>query len=376
MKINLKRTNELVELVSAMASKNGEVAREARETFAEFMGPNLNEVINNAPTVSNLFTNFEFDQDDNPSIPLDLYSDITDEDYIRVWQQSVPGGLATNEIVPANKELKLTTYTLETAVSFDRKHAAKSRLDVVGKSMARLAQEVLYDQEQTSASQLLGALAIATTKGKKHVQRADTSGRFLPEDFVTLDTLLKRIHTSWQNGTPVGDRRGITDMLVSPEIIAEIRRMAYNPITTKAAPIGGTDAFLAPDAFRNQMWNNAGLNEFWGVTLHEIAELGVGQRWNRMFEALANGQTYAEPDGSGDAAFVDANEQLIIGIDLSTESLIRPIATNNDVGGQFNLQNDDQFPVRAKKIGFYGDMEEGRIILDDRVLVGKVVKLA
>lgn len=378
MKINLKRTDELVELVTAMASRDGSVAREARETFAEFMGPTLNEVINNAPTVANLFTDFRFDQDDNPSIPLDLYYDITDIDYIRIWQQSVPGGLATNEIAPATQELKLHTYTLETAVSFDRKHAAKSRLDVVGKSMARLAQEVLYDQENTSASAILGALAQAETKGKKHVERAVTSGRFLPEDYVTLDTLLKRIHTSWLNGTPVGNRRGITDMLVSPEIIAEIRRMAYNPVSTKGSPNGGAagDGFLAPDAVRNAYWNGAGLNEFFGITLHEIAELGVGQRWNKMFEKLANGETFAKPDGTGGAAFSEANkDQILVGLDLSTESLIRPIATNNDFGTQFDLQVDDQFPVRAKKIGYFGNMEEGRIIIDDRVLVGKIVQL-
>lgn len=377
MKITLNRSNELVELVAAMASKDSATAMAARETFAAFMGPTLNEVIDQAPTLSNLFTNFTFNSDDNPSIPLDIYSDVTDVDYIRVWQQSVPGGLATNEVHPSNQELKLTTYQLETAISFDRKHAAKSRLDVVGRSMARLAQEVLNDQENISAGMLLAALAKAETAGKKHVERAVTSGRFLPEDFVTLDTLLKRLHTSWMGGTPVRGRRAVTDMLVSPEVIAEIRRMAYNPISTKGSPNGGTagDGFLAPDAFRNQMWNNAGLSNFWGINLHEILELGEGQRWNKMFEKLANGETYAKPDGSGTAAFSDAQDQIIIGLDLTTESLIRPIATNSDIGSEFNLQVDDQFPVRAKKIGFWGDMEEGRQIIDDRVLVGKIVQL-
>ena len=45
-----------------------------------------------------------------PSIPLDLYHDITDEDYIQVWSQSVPGGLPTNQVAPSQSELKFTTY--------------------------------------------------------------------------------------------------------------------------------------------------------------------------------------------------------------------------------------------------------------------------
>ena len=53
MKIVLKRTDEQVELIKALASKNREVAYDAQVALAEFIGPVLAEVINNAPTVSN-----------------------------------------------------------------------------------------------------------------------------------------------------------------------------------------------------------------------------------------------------------------------------------------------------------------------------------
>ena len=55
MKITLKRTPEQIELIKAMASKNRAVASEAQTALAEFIGPVLAEVINNAPTLSNLF---------------------------------------------------------------------------------------------------------------------------------------------------------------------------------------------------------------------------------------------------------------------------------------------------------------------------------
>ena len=48
MKIVLKRTDEQVELIKALASRNREVAFDAQVALAEFIGPVLAEVINNA----------------------------------------------------------------------------------------------------------------------------------------------------------------------------------------------------------------------------------------------------------------------------------------------------------------------------------------
>ena len=104
MKITLKRTPEQVELVKAMASRNRSVAYEAQVALAEFIGPVLAEVLNNAPTVSTLFQSLQFDADDNPSIPLDLYYNIADEDYIRVWSQNHAGGLPRNQVLPTASE--------------------------------------------------------------------------------------------------------------------------------------------------------------------------------------------------------------------------------------------------------------------------------
>ena len=96
MKITLKNTPEQVELIKAMASRNRNVAFEAQTALAEFIGPVLAEVINQAPVLSNLFTTLQFNADDNPSIPLDLYFDVSDEDYVKVFSQTRAGGLPTS----------------------------------------------------------------------------------------------------------------------------------------------------------------------------------------------------------------------------------------------------------------------------------------
>tara|TARA_B100001094_G_scaffold196515_1_gene190512 strand:- start:12028 stop:13167 length:1140 start_codon:yes stop_codon:yes gene_type:complete len=379
MKITLKQTPEQVELVKAMASKNRDVAYEAQTALAEFIGPVLAEVVNTAPTVSNMFTSLQFNSDESPSIPLDLYHDITDEDYIQVWSQSVPGGLPTNQVAPSQSELKFTTYTLDSALSFDKRYASRSRLDVVSKTFTRMAQEVLLKQEKTSATMIMTALANASTNSEQHVIRSAQANRFLLSDLNKLFTKAKRINTAWNGGTPADRRgRGITDILVSPEIVEEIRGLAYNPVNTKGgdgAAAGNAGGIAGTDTMRDAVFNSAGIPEFYGVSIQEYNEMGVGQKWNTTFDVSAGATLYADhyTGAAGTSAFDGATEEVLVGVDLSRESMIRAVATDSESGDEFSLVADDQFATRQSKIGYYGSLEEGRMIIDDRVLLGLIV---
>ncbi len=372
MKITLKRTPEQIELVKAMASRNRTVAYEAQVALAEFIGPVLAEVINNAPTISNLFTTLQFNADDNPSIPLDLYYDINDEDYVKVYSQSHAGGLPTNQVLPTASEMKVATYSLDTAVSFDRRYAAKSRMDVVSKTFSRAAQEILAKQETTSATLVMGSLADASTAGTGHVRANSTTNSFVLDDINKMMTLAKRINTSFLGGTPAsGQGRGITDLIVSPETVEKLRAMAYNPINTRNSPAGGgnnsgaREGHTAPDEMRMSIYNSAGLPEFYGISIVEILELGAGKRFTKLFS------------GTHDSVVFDtAADDLVIGLDRSRESLIRAVAVDEDSGGEFNLIADDQYSIRQQKIGYFGSIEEGRMVLDNRALTATIINAA
>ena len=356
-----------------MASKNRAVAYQAQVALAEFIGPVLAEVINNAPTLSNLFTTLQFNADDNPSIPLDLYFDISDEDYITVYSQSVAGGLPQNQVLPTASEMKIATYTLDSALSFDRRYAAKSRMDVVSKTFTRMAQEILLKQEKTSANLILTALAGAKTNNKQHILTAGTNGRFLLDDLNRLFTLAKRINTSFSGGTPVNRAsRGVTDLLVSPELVQELRAMAYNPINSKGAggvALTSNDArgngIAAPESMRTDIYNSAGIPEFYGVSIMEMNELGAGQKFNTVFNGV-------KATGPNTYTFDPAVQEIIIGLDRGRESLIRAVATDSENGSEFSLTADDQYSIRQSKIGYFGSLEEGRMVLDNRALVGVI----
>jgi hypothetical protein len=353
MNITLKRTEEQVELVKAMASRNREVAFEAQTALAEFIGPVLAKVVNEAPVLSNLFSTFQFNEMDSPSIPLDLYYDVTAPDYVKVYSATVPGGLPTNTVTPTVSEMKFSTYRLDSAVDFDKRYAAKSRMDVIGKTFTRIAQEILLRQESTSANLILGALSDATTNGKSHVLSSNGNALIL-DDFNKLLTLGKRINTAWNGGAGEGGRiKGVTDLIMSPEAVQGLREMAYNPVNNKPGP-GAGDAIAATDEMRNSIYNNAGAPEFYGISIMEINELGAGQKFTKVWNTL-NGSS---------------NQDLVIGIDRTRESLFRAVALDSETGSEFSLLADDQYSVRQQKIGYYGSMEEGRMILDDRVLTG------
>ena len=377
MKITLKNTPEQVELIKAMASRNRSVAYEAQTALAEFIGPVLAEVINNAPALSNLFTTLQYNADDNPSIPLDLYFDVTDEDYVQVYSQSRAGGLPTSEVLPTSAELKIATYSLDSAVSFDRRYAAKSRMDVVAKTMTRVAQEILLKQNTISANVILKALADASTSGLTHVFESNSPTRFVLADLNSMITRSKRIVSSFVGGTPdARSGRGITDILCSPEIVEELRAIAYNPINTKGAPVGGTDAVRTADSIVEQAYNAAGAPEFYGINVIELNEFGgasLAGKFDNVFKTHAGSTVYAKADGTTGSDFVAATDQLVVGIDRSRESLVRPVAIDAENGGEFNLIADDQYSIRQNKIGYFGSLEEGRICLDDRAMVGTIV---
>ena len=384
MNITLKRTPEQIELIQAMGSKNRDTAYEAQVALAEFIGPVINEVVNNAPTLSNLFTPLQFNADDNPSIPLDIYYDVSDEDYINVYSTHAPGGLPQNQVTPTHSEMKVATYKLDTAVSFDKKYASRSRLDVVSKSFTRAAQEILLKQERTSANLLLGALANATTSvngtSTAHAFANAQTGRFLLDDLNSMLTRAKRIRPSWAGGTPVGGNAGLTDILVSPEVVADMREMAYNPINTREGD--GTAASAAnvgvgaPDSVRAGMYTSAGTPEFYGVSVMELHELGPAAKFTAIFDTLVTTVAAGPGAGSSGFTFASATDDLVIGIDRSRDAFVKAIAVDGETGSEFNLVADDQYSIRQAKVGWFGSIEEGRVVLDDRAIVGCAVDAA
>lgn len=379
MKLKLKNTPEQIELIKAMGSKDQTVAREASEAFAAFLGPVIHKVLLTAGTASLIYSDAEYDEDDSPSYPLDLYYGDA-PGHVSVWSQSVAGGLPTSHI-EGMREIKIATYRLDSAVSFLKRYAKRARLDVVSKAIERMAQEVLIKQERNAWAVILKALAEASTNSLDHVQRgnAATGGAFSVDHLNRLMTLNKRMNESFSGHTPVAPfSTGITDLYVSPEIKEDIRQFAYNPLRTDAsATLARGDQHL-PDNVRESIWSSAGMASIYGVNIVEMVEFGIGKKYNTLFDTMSaavsgGDRAWTDFDGGNSGVFVGSNEEVLIGVDNSRGSFIRPVARQHESGGSFSALPDDQWVTRSEKTGFYGWLEEGRICIDARAIVGVIV---
>ena len=386
MKLKLKETPEQIELIKAMGSKNAAASREASEAFAAFLGPVIQEVIQTAGTANQIYSDAPFNEDDNPSYPLDLYYNENDG-YITVWSQHLAGGLPTSQ-VEGVAEMKIATYRLDSAVSWLKRYARRSRLDVVSKAIERMATEVLIKQERNAWAVILRALAEASTNvmssgsavATKHMVASATENQFVLADMSTLMTRLKRINESFSGHTPVAPwSNGLTDLYVSPEVKGQIRAFAWNPLNTSGADTTGATARnqTLPDNVREEIYRGGGMQSIFGVNIHEMVELGVGRKYNTLFDSFSSGNSVPGHDSDAwDDTSGGSTDEILIGLDNSRGSFIRPVAREHESGGTFTALPDDQFNAygsRVEKVGFYGFLEEGRICIDSRAIAGIVI---
>lgn len=371
MKITIDKTENNSKLLRLMADKNTLKAMAAREAFAAFITQPILQVIQSEPVIGNLFTTWTYDYGTPSSIPLAPLFDVKQQDFIKVWAQSRPGGLATSSNSDVS-ELMVMTYALQSAVSFPLNYLRAARVDVVAAYLQRMAQEFLYKQEANSFA-VLGAVAAQSQYYNKgtltnQVIRSAAQGSVIPQDISALITLMSRVNSSWVGGTPAGASRAITTLVGSPEFQQQIRNMAFEPLNTRANtyPLGG------PDEFRDDIYKSVGNPSIYGMELVTVYDMGQGYPYNIVFGTYAGSTAYAGYASAGTAAFSPGSEQLVLGIDKRQDFLARLVETNPDDGSTLSVLTDNQWTIRSEEIGFYAKLREGRVALDGRNVVGLV----
>lgn len=383
MKIQFKETPEQLELIAAMGSKDKAKASAAQFAFAKLIQPTLGHIYQQADTTGFLYRDMPYRVDDDPSFPIELFADVP-EGHFSIWSAPKPGGLPSNHISQSIDEVKFTTYRLDSAWSINSKYARKMRLPIIAKALQRLVQEVLLKTNYSAWSVVLAALAQAThTIGGTslgHVFASKAVGLFDMDDFNQLQTYFRRLNSSWVGGTPVGGAGKPTDMIVSPEMLEKFRAMAYNPINTKANAAGtalgaSSAAVTLPESQRAALYNSAGVPEFYGINLIELLEFGKGQDYQTLFAEFIGSTDLprlATKAASGETFSATADELVVI-VDASKDMAYRAIATDSDTSSVFSLEADDQYQKRADKLGWYGGIEEGRVVTDTRFIAAMVV---
>jgi hypothetical protein len=378
MRIQFKETAEQAELIKKMASKNPSEARQAQEAFAAFMAIKLGQVLDQIDTTRLVYRDQTFNLAAGvpPTIPVDPFLGFGEKE-LTVWSQSVAGGLATNHVYKEIEEILVQTYRLDSAISWSKQYAANVRMDLIAKYIAMLLQTILLKTNRQAWIPLLSALATAENKSLKNVVRAATAGVFHFGDLNAMRTRIRRMNASWANGTPTVDTGKLTDIVMSPEIKEQLRGMGYNPINTKGANnVAGTQysgVVTLPDEQRAALLAGGDVESFMGVNIIELNELGKSQRYNDLFDTVAGSTTFDKVAGSAAATFTSSTEELIIGLDLTKDFAFRVIEQDPETKSTFTMVSDDQFLARSEKVGQYGYITEGRVIVNTYPMVGWIV---
>ena len=156
-----------------------------------------------------------------------------------------------------------------------------------------------------------------------------------------LVSLMKTVMRRNAGGNSTSNNRGIlTDLYVSPESMEDIRNWGIDQVDE----ITRREIYTAADG---------SINRVFGVNLHDLDELGVGQEYQLFYSNILNGTL---PSGKS---------EVVVGLDQrKSDSFIMPVREEVQIF-------EDETLHRQKRAGFYGWAELGFAVLDNRrVLLG------
>lgn len=389
LSVDIKKVSEAgLDLIKKLGSKSKTESIAAAEAIAAVIAQPILQIIEQAPVISNFFKVQTIGENEAPKIPLDLFFDVRQRNFLNVWTQVAQGagGLATNQVVGMS-DLYVQLYTLYGAASLKKNYARAARMDVVSRTLERLAQEVLIKRNNNAASIFMSSIAGAridgnlgnTAASNLQVIRSANANVFGMVDLNSLMVLYRQIVASWVGGTPVGIRQSLSDMVGSPNWMGQIRSIAFQPQNTIPGASNGSNwaaGISAPDDIRSAAWSSSGNSEFFGLALHEYNEFGVTVPgtyqgiYNQVFADYAGSLAFAGYAGSGTATFAPTTEELVVGLNRDFFDLV--CLRQAGETAEWTLAADDQFPLRSDLVGWYGSLSEGFVSLDNRSKIGLV----
>lgn len=357
MKVKIDATEQQIELLKKTGSRNRSEALPALEAFATVLAPVVLVVLDKLSTVRMVYNVKPLSENDVAEFPLDVFFDEKDGD-ILVHVQQRPGGTPSSFLSDIQTVI-VPTANYMAEVSWQNKFARAGRLDVVAAYIHKLGQAMVRKEEINGWSVLLRTLALATTNGLSHVvPSATTDGRLHLDHLNKILSRSKRINTSIDLGTAANAPQGITDLFMSIEAMEDVRAFSYNPINVKGAlgaPGAGDSSIHLPADMREEIIKGAGVPSLFGINLHMLNELGSGFAYNKLFKSFYSG------------SFTEASQQVILGVDSSRDSNVMPVK------GGVIVQNDI-FHSRSDKSGVVSMEDVGWAVLDQRAVVGGIIK--
>jgi hypothetical protein len=275
------------------------------------------------------------DQSATPEFPLDFLAPGTERDFVAY---TIPNHGYIPERHIESDYVMVPTFDIGASIDWLLKYARDARWDVLGRAMEVLQGSFTKKMNDDGWHTLLAAGV------DRNIVVYDSDAN-VSQFTKRLVSLMKTVMRRNGGGNSASNNRGLlTDMYISPEAMEDIRGWGLDIVDE----VTRREIYLAADG-------SASMNRVFGVNLHDLDELGVGQEYqlfysNTLAASLPSGKT-----------------EIVVGLDLrKRDSFIMPVRQEVQIF-------EDETLHRQKRAGFYGWAEQGFAVLDNRrVILGAI----
>ncbi len=332
IKLKTKPTPEMNELLRRSGSTQYEVAVAAQRELAKALTLPLKQGVLKGDIIAGIFEPINFEPGAAVEFPLDFLAPGTEKDFVAY---TIPNTGRLPEKHIEGDYVMVPTYDVGAAIDWALKYSRDARWDVVGRAMQVLEAMFTRKANDDGWHTLLAAGA-----GRNIVTYDDaaTAGLFTKRLVALMKTVMRR--NAGGNSTSL-NKGHLTDLYLSPESIEDIRSWDL----TQVDDVTRNKIFMAGEA--------GGLTTIFGVTLHDIDELGVNQDYQLYYQNALTGTLPSD------------KLEIVVGLDLQNrDSFVMPIRAEVEVF-------EDPTFHRQRRAGVYGWGEHGFSVLDSRrVLLG------
>ena len=330
-----KPTAEMIDLLRQAGDNRYECATAAQLELAKAPTLPLRQGILKGDIISGIYEPVYFAPGTAVEFPLDFIAPGTERDYVAY---TVPAQGRIPERHVEGDFVMVPTYEVGSSIDFAMKYARDARWDIVGRAMQVLEASFTRKMNDDGWRTLLYA---GYGRNLTVYDDAATAGLFTKRLIALMKTVMRR--NAGGNSTSV-NRGQLTDVYVSPEAMEDIRSWDLSQV----------DDFTRREIYLAGTGNEEfGQTSLFGVRLHDLDELGVGQEY----------QNYAV--NTLGVTLPGSKTELVVGLDLSKgDSFVMPWRQEIEVF-------EDPTFHRQRRVGFYGFGEYGFSVLDSRrVLLG------
>ena len=326
-------TQEQRDLLRLTASKDEEVMKKHRQALAQQLSGAFRDAILEEDSLDGIFQMIMLEPGGDSRFPLDFLNPGDEEDFI-AWVMPKEGGIPHRFI--EGDELWVPTYEIKNSIDWPLRYARDACWDVIARAMAVFR----YGFTRKLNDDGWHTLIAAAVGNGRVVDAAAGAGVLTKRLLTSLMTGIKRL---------AGGRESkVTDLYLSPEALADIRNWGEDEI----------DNLTRREVFTSR--NEAVLPNIFGMNLHELQELGEGQRYQTYIAASTGGNKASWFTGGG-----GSDTEFVVAADLTNRPMYPFVQPTREDLAVF----DDPMLHRGARAGFYGWLETGFAVLDSRYLL-------